>query len=133
VRALAAGDVIALFPEGTTTEGRELLPFHGSLLQPVIEAGGHVLPAAIRYLHVDGSHSIAPAYVGDTSLVASFGTLLRARRTRVRLHLGAPLPAHGRHRREIAAEAHRVIRTALDLPAPSTESGTPGDPPAAPR
>ena len=116
VDALVAGHVIALFPEGTTTEGRELLPFHGSLLQPVIKAGGHVLPAAIRYKHPDGSHSAAPAYVGDTSLVGSFTQLLRARRTCVHLHLCAPLPAQGRHRREIAAEAHRSIRTALELP-----------------
>ena len=131
--ALAAGDLVAFFPEGTTTEGRELLPFHGSLLQPVIEAGGHVLPAAIRYLHPDGSHSTAPAYVGETSLVESFGALLRARRTRVHLHLHAPLPTAGRHRREIAAEAHAVIRTALDLPAPSTVPGTPAGPRAAQR
>ena len=132
-QALAAGDVIALFPEGTTTSGRELLPFHGSLLQPVIEAGGHVLPAAIRYTHVDGSHSDAPSYVGDDSLFDSVRQLLRARRTRVCLHLGTPLPTAGRHRREVAAEAHRFIRTALELPEAATGSGTPGDPPAGPR
>jgi len=114
--ALRNGDVIALFPEGTTTFGRELLPFHGSLLQPVIEAKGQVLPAAIRYTHVDGSHSEAAAYVGETSLLESVRMLLRARRTRVRLHLAEPFPTAGRHRREIAAEAHRIIRKALELP-----------------
>ena len=113
--ALAAGDVIALFPEGTTTFGRELLPFHGSLLQPVIEANGQILPAAISYTHVDGSHSVAAAYVGDTSFVEALRQLLRARRTRVRLHLSEPFPTHGRHRREVAAEAHRIIRSALEL------------------
>jgi 1-acyl-sn-glycerol-3-phosphate acyltransferase len=132
-RALAAGDVIALFPEGTTTTGRELLPFHGSLMQPVIAANGHVVPAAIRYTHVDGSHSDAPSYVGDMSLVASVGQLLRAHRTRVRLHLGAPLATAGRHRREVAAEAHRFIRMALELPEDGTEPGTPGGPPGVPR
>ena len=116
--ALEAGDVIALFPEGTTTYGRELLPFHGSLLQPVVAAGGHVLPVAIRYTHLDGSHSDAPSYVGEMSLVGSVRQLLRARRTRVRLHLGVPLPTAGRHRREVAAEAHDAIRTALELPGP---------------
>lgn len=114
--ALKNGDVIALFPEGTTTLGRELLPFHGSLLQPVIQADGKVVPAAIRYTHADGSHSEATAYVGDTSLIESVRMLLRARRTRVRLHLAEPFPTAGRHRREVAAEAHRVIRRALDLP-----------------
>lgn len=128
--ALAAGDVIALFPEGTTTHGRDLLPFHGSLMQPVIAAGGHVLPAAIRYTYLDGSHSEAPSYVGDMSLVASVRQMLRARRTRVRLHLGPPMPTAGRHRREVAAEAHRFIRTALELPEAGTAPGTPGDPPA---
>jgi 1-acyl-sn-glycerol-3-phosphate acyltransferase len=132
-RALAAGDVIALFPEGTTTAGRELLPFHGSLLQPVIAAEGHVLPAAIRYTHIDGDHSDAPAYVGDMSLVASFGQLLRARRTRVRLHLGVPFATAGRHRREVAAEARRFIHTALELPEDGTESGIPGGGPAGAR
>ena len=129
-RALAAGDVIALFPEGTTTHGRELLPFHGSLIQPVIATNGHVLPAAIRYLHVDGSHSDAPSYVGEMSLVASVGQLLRARRTHVRLHLGAPVATAGRHRREVAAEARHFIRMALELPEDAKEPGTPGDPPA---
>lgn len=114
--ALKNGDVIALFPEGTTTFGRELLPFHGSLLQPVIHADGQVVPAAIRYTHVDGSHSDAAAYVGDTSLIESVRMLLRARRTRVRLHLAEPFPTAGRHRREVASEAHRVIRKALELP-----------------
>lgn len=116
MQALNAGHAIALFPEGTTTEGRELLPFHGSLLQPVIDAGGHVVPVAIRYTHLDGSHSAAPAYVGETSLVGSFRQLLRARHTRVRLHMCPPLAAHGRHRREIAADAHQMILSALQLP-----------------
>jgi 1-acyl-sn-glycerol-3-phosphate acyltransferase len=104
------------------------LPFKGSLLQPVIDAQGHILPAAIRYTHVDGSHSEAPAYVGDTSLIASVQQLLRARRTRVRLHLGVPFETSGRHRREVAAEAHRIIRTALEIPETAKEPGTRGDP-----
>jgi len=114
--ALQKGEVIALFPEGTPTFGRELLPFHGSLLQPVIEAGGHVVPAAIRYTHPDGSHSDAAAYVGDTSFMQSVRQLLRARRTRVRLHLAEPFATRGRHRREVAAEARAIIRSALNLP-----------------
>jgi len=127
--ALAAGDVIALFPEGTTTYGRELLPFHGSLLQPVIEARGYVLPAAIRYTHVDGTHSDAPSYVGEMSLIGSVRQLLRARRTRVRLHLGVPLATAGRHRREVAAEARRFIHAALELPADEATLGATGDSP----
>ena len=55
--ALARGDVLAIFPEGTTTDGTTLLPFHGSLLQPIVDAEGHVLPVAIRYRTPDGAHT----------------------------------------------------------------------------
>ncbi len=54
---LAQGNVVAVFPEGTTTFGRELLPFKGALLQPIVEAEGHVQPVAIRYRTPDGDHS----------------------------------------------------------------------------
>ena len=53
---LAAGDTITIFPEGTTTDGTTLLPFHGSLLQPVVDAQGHVQSIAIRYCHTDGTY-----------------------------------------------------------------------------
>lgn len=132
-QALARGDVIALFPEGTTTFGRELLPFHGSLLQPVIAAGGHILPAAIRYRHPDGSHSVAASYVGDESLMQSIGKLARARRTHVRLHLLEPFHTAGLHRRQVADKAHKVIRTALELPDADWKPGTRDDPPDEPR
>ncbi len=56
-RRSSAGDVIAIFPEGTTTDGSMLLPFHGSLLQPVIDARGHVQPMAIRYRDSDGART----------------------------------------------------------------------------
>ena len=132
-KALAAGDVIALFPEGTTTFGRELLPFHGSLIQPAIAAGGHVVPAAIRYTHPDGSISEAPSYVGDQSLMQAIVALVSAPRTRVQLHLEEPFATTALHRRQVADRAHRVIRTALQLPDAATGPGTRDDPPVEPR
>ena len=131
--ALAAGDVIALFPEGTTTYGRELLPFHGSLIQPAIAAGGNVLPATIRYTHPDGTHSDAASYVGEQTLMAAVTALLSAPKTHVRLRLHDPFATAGLHRREVAARARQVIRMALELPDATTEPGTPDDPRAAPR
>jgi 1-acyl-sn-glycerol-3-phosphate acyltransferase len=66
---LAKGDVIAVFPEGTTSDGTELLRFHASLLQPIVDADGHVQPVAIRYRTPAGHHSSAPAYAGETSFL----------------------------------------------------------------
>jgi 1-acyl-sn-glycerol-3-phosphate acyltransferase len=112
---LAAGDSIAIFPEGTTTDGTTLLPFHGSLLQPVIDARGHLQPIAIRYLHRDGSYNDAPAYVGDLTFMGSFWRVLGEREMVVEMTLTPALEAHARHRRELSREAEQAIRAALGL------------------
>jgi 1-acyl-sn-glycerol-3-phosphate acyltransferase len=120
---LASGDTIAIFPEGTTSDGREVLPFHASLLQPIIDAQGHVQPVAIRYRGPDGSHSDAPSYVGETSFVECFWRVLGERRMVVDVTLGSTLQASGRHRRALSREAEGIIRAAVLAPAPGSESG----------
>src|SRR5438132_534257 len=85
---------------------RRLLPFHGSLIQPAIAAGGHVVPAAIRYMHADGTISDAASYVGEQSLIAAVLALVSAPKTRVRLHLDEPFATTGLHRRQVAERAH---------------------------
>jgi 1-acyl-sn-glycerol-3-phosphate acyltransferase len=122
---LAAGDTIAIFPEGTTTDGTTLLPFHGSLLQPVIDAQGHLQPIAIRYLHRDGAFNDAPAYVGDTTFMASFWRVLGERAMVVEMTLTPALAAGSRHRRELSREAEQAIRGVLGLSGPAP--GTVGD------
>jgi 1-acyl-sn-glycerol-3-phosphate acyltransferase len=114
--ALAAGATIAIFPEGTTTDGTSVLPFHASLLQPIIDARGHVQPVAIRYRKADGAYSEAPAYVGETTFLGSFWRVLGERRMLVRVTLGPTLRAEARHRRELSRDAEAFIRTALLAP-----------------
>ncbi len=127
-QALAAGDVVAVFPEGTTTDGATLLKFHASLLQPIVEAQGHVVPVAIRYRGADGAHSTVPAYVGDESFATSFWRVCGARRLVVELRTADALPARGANRRDLARAAEEAIRTALGLPGAGTAPGRSGGP-----
>jgi 1-acyl-sn-glycerol-3-phosphate acyltransferase len=122
---LAAGDTIAIFPEGTTTDGTTLLPFHGSLLQPVIDAQGHLQPIAIRYLKRDGTHNDAPAYVGDTTFMGSFWRVLGERAMVVEMTLVPALASQARHRRQLSREAEHAIRVVLGLSGQAP--GTTGD------
>jgi 1-acyl-sn-glycerol-3-phosphate acyltransferase len=125
--ALARGDVIAIFPEGTTTDGSTLLPFKGSLLQPIVDAEGHVQPIAIRYRDAAGAQSVAPAYVGDTSFATSFWTLTAEHSLVAEMHLAPVLAARARHRRELARAAEEAIRTVLAVTARGPAPGKPGD------
>jgi 1-acyl-sn-glycerol-3-phosphate acyltransferase len=122
---LANGDVVAIFPEGTTTHGHEVLPFKSSLLQPIIEAGGHVQPVAIRYRTPDGAMAMAPTYVGDTSFASSFFAVCGERTLRVELTASPAIPARNEHRRSLARAAEAAIRTALAEPARATGPGKP--------
>lgn len=73
---LQGGDNLALFPEGTTSEGDVLLPFKSSFFQVAIDVGCPVWPVLCRYVHVDGSLNKNMAYCGDTSLWESMNLIL---------------------------------------------------------
>ena len=54
--ALQAGDTVAVFPEGTTGDGRTLLPFHANLLHAAVTTATPVQPVVLRFF--DAQHSI---------------------------------------------------------------------------
>ena len=76
---LKAGEVVAVFPEGTTSDGRGLLPFHANLLQAAISTETPVQPVVLRFADSAAAFSAAAAYVGDTSLAQSLWWIVMAR------------------------------------------------------
>ena len=116
-KRLESGNWLAVFPEGTTTDGTHLHPFHGALLQPAIDADVPVTPVALRYEDLDGNRTLLPAYAGDTSLWESFCAILSARQLVVRLTIGQPVrvaPASGNQgRKQLAQKLHNEIQRAL--------------------
>jgi len=124
--ALSHGDCLAVFPEGTTTDGTTLLKFHGSLLQPVIDARGHVQPVALRYTYADGTQSLAPEYAGDTSFIESFWRVCGVRAHVVAIVALPPIDAQQRSRRELASMAEEAVRRALARQAPAAPATAPG-------
>jgi 1-acyl-sn-glycerol-3-phosphate acyltransferase len=115
--ALRAGDVLAVFPEGTTSDGLGLLPFHANLIQAAISADAPVVPVALRYVDgPTGQNSQAVSCVGDESLVASVWRTVCAPGLQVRLAWGQPEPAAGRDRRAWAKDLQQQVHTLwLDL------------------
>ncbi len=107
---LAAGEWVAVFPEGTTTDGRDMLPFRPFLLQAALDQGAAVLPAAICYQGPSGEYSDTPAYYGDMSLGQSLWRIAGARGLAARLKFSAPLAAAGADRRVLAAQAEAAVR-----------------------
>jgi len=129
--ALANGERVAVFPEGTTTPGDRLLHFHAALLQPAIASAGVAYPAALRYLDPHGARSKAVSYVGAETLIGSVWQLLGAHRVIARIEFGQAEPAADRNRRELASVLHATISRRLCLESPRSEPEKRGGLPSA--
>ena len=112
VQLLQNGECLAVFPEGTTTDGTQVGAFHASLLQPAVDAGAEVHPVAIRYQDAQGAHSTAAAYIDDLSFAASLWNILNCRNLHVRLLATPSLDAAGSDRRTLTRAAWQQISNA---------------------
>jgi 1-acyl-sn-glycerol-3-phosphate acyltransferase len=111
--ALTDGDMVAVFPEGTTGSGRELLPFHANLLQSAISTGTPVQGVALRYS--DALHSVSPAaeFLGDTTLLQTVWRMLSTPGLSVHVQLLPALASTHAERRALTEAVRVQIDAAL--------------------
>ena len=108
--SLRAGDILAVFPEGTTSDGRALLPFHANLLQAAISADAPVQPVALSFVDAaSGEMSTAASYIGDDTLVGSLWRTVTAPSLAAVVVFGVPEGAQGRGRRAWAVALHDAV------------------------
>lgn len=108
--AMKNGDVVAVFPEGTTSDGRDLLPFHANLIQSAIQAGAPVQPMSIQFVDDrSGEPSFAPCYIGDDTLLGSIWRTLTAPCITAVVHFGELQLAQGRDRRAWAHDLRKEV------------------------
>ena len=115
VAELAAGECLAFFPEGTTSDGQDMRPFFPSLFQPAVDAGCPVIPAAIRYFDLRGEPCLEAAYHGGMTLLGSFWSVAKLPGLVARVTFLPAMSSTGQHRRDIAKQAESAIRTALGI------------------
>lgn len=131
VQALTRGEYVAMFPEGTSTDGTEVKRFHASLFQPGLGAVTRVVAVAVRYLNSDGSVNLNASYAGERSLWESFRLIVACGSLHAELIFAANIDVSGKTRGDIARAAERAIAETLQLPRPGRKTGTAADPPGA--
>lgn len=114
--ALQRGETVAVFPEGTTGPGAELLPFHANLLQAALAVQAPLQPLALRFFTADERFAQAAQFVGETTLLQSLWRLATARGLQAELRLLPALPTEGMERRALAEATRGVIQAALLRP-----------------
>jgi lyso-ornithine lipid O-acyltransferase len=110
--------ILAMFPEGTSSDGHEVRPFHSSLLAPAENQTWQVTPAWIGYQVDDGTVEQDVAYWGDMTFGPHFLKLIARREIHAYVAFGEPLPAH-LDRKELARLAQIQVEALQAKHAPA--------------
>jgi len=114
-KVLVQGTSVALFPEGTTSNGDTVQPFKNSLITAAITTGTSLLPVCIRYRAangrpVDTTNRDSVYYYGGTTFFQHLPRFLALRSIDVECVVLRPITAHqNQSRKDLAARAHQMI------------------------
>jgi 1-acyl-sn-glycerol-3-phosphate acyltransferase len=113
---LEAGDDLVLFPEGTSSDGSRVLPFHSSFFAAAYgEAAPLIQPVSVVYDRLAGlpvcrASRAVFAWYGDMSLAPHFWRVAQWRGKRVTLLFHVPLdPADFPSRKALSQAAWQVV------------------------
>jgi len=99
--ALDEGVLVVLFPEGTSSNGEEVLPFRSALLEPAARGTCPLFAACVRYALDDGDVRREVCYWGNHTFVPHLLNLLAKRKVRAAVQF-APVTSPPANRKELA-------------------------------
>lgn len=91
---LEQGQSVMVYPEGTTTSGLTVLPFHGRLLKAAQQAGAPIQPVSIVYRRNGEPDHLAP-FINDDDFLGHLGRLLSKSPPTVDILLHQPVLVSG--------------------------------------
>jgi len=115
---LKLGINVALFPEGTTSNGKQVLPFKTPLLSIAEKAGVEILTLCIKYTRIDGEaltdeNRDLICYYGDMKFFDHLFKLLSVRSVEAELTLLDRIdPRTASSRKEMARSVYDMINSA---------------------
>lgn len=108
---LGEGDTVAVFPEGTTSTGETVMPFHANLFQAAVAAKASVQTLALAYFDTHHHHCSAQvAFVGDDNMLHSLRHILLATGLSVKVGVGPLSSEAGQNRRQWAQCSHEQVQ-----------------------
>jgi 1-acyl-sn-glycerol-3-phosphate acyltransferase len=98
---------VLLFPEGTSSDGAQVLRFHSSLFEPAIAAGTDVTAAAVSYRFEAGREERDLCWFDDTAFLPHLWKTLGSAGFSAEVAFGGPRQYSGR--REAAEATHDEV------------------------
>ena len=101
---------VCAFPEGTTTQGDHVLPFHSFLFQPALLTKAAVQPVSLEYIN---SAQIRAPFIGDKAFLPHLFKLLSLPQIDARIIFHPALTTAGKNRQTVSSESRACILAAL--------------------
>lgn len=106
--SLTAGNVVVLFPEGTSWNGREILPFKSSLLEPVVGTRQPISVGFLKYSLADGDPANDVCYWADMTFFPHLVKLMTKREIQAQVRFAA-VPQPATDRKQLATQLHAAV------------------------
>ncbi len=103
---LKQNSIVIAFPEGTTTKGDVVLPFHASLFQPALLTKSAIQPVAIQY---EGEATQHAPFIGEDAFVPHLIKMLSLDKIEVRVVFLPTISSAGKNRHSVSNEARAMI------------------------
>ncbi|MCW5551346.1 MAG: 1-acyl-sn-glycerol-3-phosphate acyltransferase [Verrucomicrobiae bacterium] len=100
--------LVVLFPEGTTSNGQQILPFRSSLLEPVCDSTCQLTAAYVEYAVTDGTATDDVCYWDDMTFFRHLLRLMTKQQVNVRVRF-APAVRNASNRKDLARQLHAEV------------------------
>jgi len=111
--ALAAGTLVTIFPEGTSSNGETILPFRTSLLEPATRGNHDIAVGWLHYELSDGDARNEVCYWGDHTFFPHLMNLLGRKKVHATLRF-AKFQRTTDDRKELAVQLHAAVQALKD-------------------
>ena len=115
---LSRGQCVTLFPEGGTSDGRQVSELYPGLFQAALHAQAlSELPIAIQPIVImyqaDNQYTSKIPYIGNISLWSNFWTILGLDKISVDIYFTTPIPVENRARKELSTQSRQQMQHIL--------------------
>jgi 1-acyl-sn-glycerol-3-phosphate acyltransferase len=111
--ALAAGALVVIFPEATSSNGETILPFRTSLLEPAARGGHEISVGWLHYEIDDGDAATEICYWGDHTFLPHALNMMRKKTIRATLRFGK-FQRTTDDRKVLAGQLHAAVEKLRD-------------------
>ncbi len=112
-KRLSGGRSVAIFPEGTVTDGSYLRTFHRQLIHAAVETQTPIFPVAIKFIKADGQRNDQVGFLNNELFMTHVWRILSLPNSKVEIHCGELVTDYELGTRAVTLKARSYVEQEL--------------------